>query len=297
MTSIKVLAPAKVNLFLKVLNKRKDNYHNILTLFEKISLADDIKITKIPKGIVVSSDKLITTNPRDNIAYRAAELLLKHKKLNSGIKIEIKKRIPIAAGLGGGSSDAASVLIGMNKLFGLRLKSNTLLELASRLGSDVPFFILDAPFAIGRRKGERLERIDFRIRLWHLIIYPGFKLATKDIYEAYDASRSLKYLTRNQDGVKIQLPLKHSMDFDEFRSMLHNDLQKIVVFKEEVIGKIIKRLASLLRRRAIMSGSGPSVFCLFRTRKEAIETKKILFSSLPALERKDWQAFIARTMD
>ena len=121
MNSIKISAPAKVNLFLKVLNKRKDGYHNILTLFERISLADVITISKRPSGIALTSDKFITRNPKDNLAYKAAELILKKGRIKSGVKIHIKKNIPIAAGLGGGSSDAASVLMGLNDLFGIGL--------------------------------------------------------------------------------------------------------------------------------------------------------------------------------
>src|SRR3989338_6988043 len=99
MNSVIVKAPAKVNLFLHVLSKRRDSYHNIYTLFERISLADVIKITKIPKGIVVKSNVFITRNPKDNLVYKAAEAILKRGKVKSGVKIEIKKRIPIAAGL------------------------------------------------------------------------------------------------------------------------------------------------------------------------------------------------------
>ncbi len=185
MTSITVTAPAKVNLFLKVLSKRKDSYHNILTLLERISLADKIKISKILKGIIVKSDKLITRNPKDNLVYRAAEMILKHGRIKSGVKIEIKKRIPIAAGLGGGSSDAAAVLIGLNKLFRLRLNNNTLSGFGKKLGADVPFFILNTPFAIGRSKGDVLKTVHSKSRFWHLLIYPGFKMATKDVYKAF----------------------------------------------------------------------------------------------------------------
>src|SRR3989338_2921545 len=149
MTSIEVVAHAKVNLFLEVLGKRKDSYHKILTIFERISLADEIKILKIPKGIRISSDKFITRNPEDNLAYKAAKLILKYKDVKAGVKIFIKKRIPIAAGLGGGSSDAAAVLVGINKLFALRLKEGSLMRLARQLGADVPFFLLGAQFALG----------------------------------------------------------------------------------------------------------------------------------------------------
>ena len=117
MRSITLTAPAKVNLFLKVLNRRKDGYHNILTLFERISLSDKITISKIPSGIIVTSDKFITSNPKDNLAYKAAESIIGCGGLKGeyeGVRIRVRKVIPIAAGLGGGSSDAAAVLVGHN---------------------------------------------------------------------------------------------------------------------------------------------------------------------------------------
>lgn len=312
MNRLTISAPAKVNLFLKVLNKRKDSYHNILTLFEKISLSDDLVIRKIPKGIKVESDKFITASQKDNIAYRAAELILNYGRVKSGVNIHIKKRIPIAAGLGGGSSDAASVLTGINRLFGLSLKTSVLLALGKRLGADVPFFILNTPFAVGAKRGDELKSAEFDRPLWHLIVYPGFKLASKDIYDRYDASRLprssiprrssgsspellSKDLTTKKGNVKIHIPLKQHMDFEAFQSMLHNDLEDIVIVKNAVVSKVLKRLASSLGRKAIVSGSGPSVFCLCRTRKEAIEGRERLFGSMPAAERNGWQVFVART--
>ena len=308
---IKISAPAKLNLFLKVLNKRKDSYHNIFTLFERISLADEITITKIPKGIEISSDKFITRNPKDNIAFRAAELILKYKKIKSGVRIHIKKNIPIAAGMGGGSSDAASVLVGINKLFGFKLSKITLMKLGGRLGADVPFFIMDTPFAVGRRKGELLKKIDIKTRLWHLVVYPGFRLSTKEIYDAYD--RSLKNrdtshlkkrdvsrlnhrcLTLKNDNVKIATRLRSSMDFNDIGSMLHNDLEEIVTVKFKGISNIIERLAYSLGRKVILTGSGPSVFCIYPTGKEAIDAKKKSLGSIPARDRKGWSIFTTKT--
>ncbi len=308
MNSITLLAPAKVNLFLKVLNKRKDGYHNILTLFERISLADKITISKIPRGIVVSSDKFITGDPKDNLVYKAAELILKHGsrrgglnlpygrngKRRSGVKIRIEKRIPIAAGLGGGSSDAASALIGINRLFNLKLKQNELALLGRKLGADVPFFLMDTPFAIGKGRGDELKKADIAAMPWHLIINPGFRLPTKDIYEAYDKAGP-KGLTTNGADDRIHRSLCGSVNFKSLEQVLYNDLGLIAIAKSAVLGSTIERLAYHLGRKAIVSGSGPSVFCLYRTRKEAMAGKRKLFRSVPARERKLWQVFIART--
>ena len=213
--------------------------------------------------------------------------------MKKGVRIRMDKGIPVAAGLGGGSSDAASALIGMNRLFGLKLKEAELIGLAKRLGADVPFFILNTPFALGKARGDELEKVDLNIRPWHLLIYPGpFKTSTKDVYEAFDLS---KCLTEDRTDVKIKPTLTHSMDFGELESMLYNDLQDTVITGKEAIGRAVRRLAYSLNKKAIVSGSGPSVFCLYETRKEAFLARKRLLGSAPAAERKGWQVFITKT--
>ena len=302
MTSITLIAPAKVNLFLKVLNKRKDGYHNLLTLFERVSLVDEIKISKIHAGIIVSSDTFITHDPKDNIVYKAAELILKHIRVEKGLKgveIRVKKGIPIAAGLGGGSSDAASVLTGINRLYDSKLKTGELMKLAKKLGADVPFFILETPFAIGRSIGDKLEELNRKTCLWHVIVFPGPKSSTKEIYEAFDTEPAevSKYLTTDFDDDKISPALKRSMDFNAAESMLYNNLEEIVISKKPVIGAILERLASSAARRSIVAGSGPSVFCLCASRKEAIAAKRKFLGSIPARDRRGWQVFIAKTFN
>ena len=315
MHSVTVKAPAKVNLFLKVLGKRKDSYHNILTLFERISLADTIKISKIPKGIIVKSDKPITRDPKDNLCFKAAEAILKRGKVRSGVKIKIKKRIPVASGLGGGSSDAASTMIGINRLFRLKLDGEVLLTMGKKLGADVPFFLLDTPFAIGRGRGDILEVVKSKAKFRHLIIKAGNKTATKDIYKAFD--RASKHLTPRRESAKIhplslklrgvvrrsqtrkqfgeggQTPLKLRMDYAQAESMLHNDLERAVSLKKSVISRILKSLAQLLSKRAIVSGSGPGLFCLYRTRREAIDARDTILRSVSTRSRTGWQIFVA----
>jgi 4-diphosphocytidyl-2-C-methyl-D-erythritol kinase len=297
MSSIELTAHAKVNLFLKVLDKRKDHYHNILTLFERISLGDRIKISKTASGITLSSNRFITKDPKDNIAYKAADLILKHKKVKGGVKIRIDKLTPIAGGLGGGSSDAASALLGINRLYNLRLSKIALMKLGSKLGADVPFFILDESFALGSGIGDKLKPVHTGSKLWHLLINPSFPVPTRDIYQAFDRMRknSSKRLTSCPSGAKIHFLLEEAMDFGTIEPMLHNDLESVVVAKKAVLGSMIRRLAALLGKKAIVSGSGPSLFCLYSTRKEALRARALFLGSLPARERKVWQAFVVRT--
>lgn len=294
MTSIELLAPAKVNLFLKILKKRKDGYHDLHTLFERVDIADRIKLTKIPRGIKICSGTDITPRQKDNIAYKAADILIKEKKLKFGVRIDIKKNIPIAAGMGGGSSDAASVLIGMNRLFTLGIKKPEMAKIALRLGADVGFFIEETSFAIGKGVGDRLKRVNIGKKLWHLVIYPGFKSATKRIYEAFD--RGGFALTRNRGDVRIQPCFSTPVDFGALEAMLYNDLQFAAVSKNRALDDIIKRLASLLGKRMILSGSGPSLFCLYKNRKEAITARSKLYGGIPAGDRKGWKVQITRTL-
>ena len=232
MTSIELTAPAKVNLFLKVLGKRKDGYHNILTVFERITLEDRIRISKIPSGIEIVCNKPITKNPKENLAYKAAKAILEKKKISVGVKIQIRKNIPIAAGLGGGSSDAAAVLTGINRLFRLGLDKKNLMAIGSGLGADIPFFILDETFAAGRGIGDKLAIIKSSMRFWHLLIYPGFGVSTARVYADFKEPNGL---TTGGRGVKIRP--------SEFP--FHNNLQATVVKKRPVIGEILRRLANL----------------------------------------------------
>jgi len=316
MTSIELAAPAKVNLVLRILNKRKDSYHNIFTVFERISLSDRIKISRAAKGITVSCDRAVTSRPEDNIAHKAAELILNAYSIKAGVRININKRIPVAAGLGGGSSDAAAVLIGINKLFKLNVSKGRLMRLGAKLGADVPFFIYDTPFAIGRGIGDRLKRLNIGGSMHHLLVYPGFKVATKDIYRGLDTLRRPSFrpnighlklsisrqgqgsgglrskgLTKLQGGDKIPL----SKNWDKIRTLSHNDLEPVVAAKIPVIGRIIRCLVSSLDMRAMVSGSGPSVFCLCRNRREAMEAKKRLYAGVPGRERARWQVFVVKT--
>jgi len=293
MKSITVKAPAKVNLFLKVIGKRKDSYHNIVTLFERISLADTIRISKIPKGIIVRSDRPITRDPKNNIVYKAAEAVLKRGKIMSGARVDIKKRIPVKSGLGGGSSDAASTIIGINRLFALKLSNEAMLAIGKRLGADVPFFLLETPFAIGRGRGDILEVVRSRSGFWHLIIIAGRKTSTKYIYREFD--RMSKHLTPQEGSVKIQPLSKLKMDYARAESLLHNDLERAASLKKSAISSKLKSLAQLLGRKMMISGSGPSLFCLYRTRKEAVKARDTILNSISARSRTGWRIFVVET--
>ena len=297
MNSLTIKAPAKVNLFLKVLNKRPDGYHNIFTLFERIGICDTITLKKTPRGISLSSDRPITGRVKDNIAYKAAALVIKSRRIRGGVDIRIKKRIPIAAGLGGGSSDAAAVLAGMDRLFGLKYTKSGLMRLGRKLGADVGFFLTDKPFALATGRGDSVYDAGKKPFLWHLVVFPGpVKASTEDVYHYFDVyGAGSKDLTSGRGNDKMALHLRQAMDIGALEAMLWNNLESAVVAKKKVIGTIIRRLASSLGKKVVLSGSGPSVFCLYATRKEARSAKARVLDRIPAGTRSALRIFTAGT--
>jgi len=210
---LRLRAPAKLNLYLRILARRPDGYHELETLFERIDLADELTFTLQSQDITVHCDDPTLTCGPENLVTKAALLLQQTAGISQGAAIHLSKRIPIAAGLGGGSSDAATVLIGLNQLWDLRLSEQRLRELASQLGSDVPFFIGQHAFAIGRGRGDRCEPLPAPLpakkterqagsaakqagltgtppTLWHVLVVPKARLSTKDIYDQLDANRT-----------------------------------------------------------------------------------------------------------
>ncbi|MEA1867786.1 MAG: 4-(cytidine 5'-diphospho)-2-C-methyl-D-erythritol kinase [Thermodesulfobacteriota bacterium] len=252
MSSLSLLAPAKINLFLLIKGRRPDGYHLIFTMFQKISLWDEIELfveQGKKKGIYLECpDSELISGP-DNLAYQAAELFLEKVGLDLVVKILLKKRIPIGGGLGGGSSDAASVLKGLNELTGFPLNAASLHLLGCSLGSDVPFFLLEAPAAVGRGVGTELEVINVP-HGWYVLVYPGFSISTRWAYE--------NYVLTGQDQDTI---------FDTGKviqaAMWLNDLEKVVMAGYPEIGRIKDDLVTFGAEAALMSGSGSTVLGAF----------------------------------
>ncbi|MCX5710525.1 MAG: 4-(cytidine 5'-diphospho)-2-C-methyl-D-erythritol kinase [Candidatus Omnitrophica bacterium] len=195
---------AKLNLFLQVFKRqRKDSYHNLITLFERIDLFDSITLKKRAdsKIRVICSDRNVPSG-KSNLCFRAASLLQDTCGVDKGVDIIIKKRIPVGAGLGGGSSNAAATLLGLNKLWGLDLSLSRLVSLSGKIGSDVPFFIYNVPFALGTSRGDKIYPLGNmkKVRLWHLLVVPNIHVSTPLIYRKFD---QFSGLTRPVYNVKI----------------------------------------------------------------------------------------------
>lgn len=268
-------SPAKVNLYLEVLNKRKDGFHNIRTVFEKIALCDKIILKKRKKGIkITSSGEKIPQGPK-NLAYKAARLLQEETGTEKGVEISIKKNIPLGAGLGGGSSNAASVMLGLNRLWHLGLSRKKLLTLGTKIGSDVPFFLNQSSWATGEGKGERLRLINSSWKLWHLIVVPKERIFTKDSYRRLSLG-----LTKKAHLYKIIIYAIRRKNYNLLKNALFNQLEYSRATAKCRSVKKIKAVFADLGLKAIMSGSGSAVFAVFTKGDEAFRVKETLLDFL-----------------
>ena len=248
-----VLAPAKINLCLHVLGKRPDNYHDLAMLMQRVSLYDRIDISLVSRpGVRVTCEGIDLGPGEENIAARAGRRLLALAGERRGVDVVIDKQIPVAAGLGGGSSDAASVLLALNDMLELGLDRQALMVEGAALGADVPFFVFQhTAWATGI--GDVLERVDDLPAVWYVLVNPGLGVSTAWVY------RNLG-LTSPPDMTKLP---RFPRTLEDLGGFLHNDLERVTVVRYPLIAQIKERLLALGAAGALMSGSGPTVFGLF----------------------------------
>lgn len=265
MRYIEIKAPSKINIGLNVLEKRKDGYHNIYTLFYPIYDLYDTLTFELSDSFEFSSNSPFIHNDKDNLIIKAKVLLEEFTRKKINAKINLTKRIPIGAGLGGGSSDAAATLISLNELFKLNLINEQLIHLALELGSDVPFFIKAKP-AIGKSRGEILEHIPFQINYPILIINPKIHISTKEAYQNIMPCK-------NEFDYKEIIHSK-TINFSLLREKVKNDFEEFVFNKYPQIKKIKEILYSNDALFASMSGSGSTVFGIFENINKAKAAKE-----------------------
>lgn len=256
MPEIKLLSPAKINLFLEVLFPREDGYHEIETLLQAIDIHDEITLRDRKEGIKIVCSKEGVPRGKGNLAYQAAEIILQETHLERGVEIEIKKKIPLAAGLGGGSSNAAAVLVGLKKLWNLNSLSGERLQcLAKKLGMDVPFFI-EGGRALARGRGEELAPLRGWEPFWLTLAVPGFPVSTAWAYQ------SLRGLTREKKRIRMPPDAFKAWPRKEGSTVLYNRLEEVTERGFPWVKKAKERLRAL-GGVVLMSGSGPAVFGVF----------------------------------
>jgi 4-diphosphocytidyl-2-C-methyl-D-erythritol kinase len=278
--SLVLKSPAKINLFLEVLRKREDGYHEIRSLMQAVDLCDKVRLEKRKEGIRLTTDNPDCPADGTNLAYKAAALLLEQEKIGEGVSIQIEKRIPISAGLGGGSSNAAATLKGMNRLFKLELPETKLHEVASQVGSDVPFFLYSGQ-ALAKGRGEEIEPKAFYKGYWLTLVCPAFGVPTSWAYRNVKIS-----LTKKRKAINYTI-LGSSLGFFEALPHFENDLEEVVIGKHPTIAEIKGILQNSGAVKASMSGSGPAVYGVFDQKPQAEEVTR-------KLSRGDWQTFLTQ---
>ena len=265
---------AKINLCLYVLGKRRDGFHDIYTVMQAVDLYDGLTLSRLTQGITVQTDDPQLPTDRRNLAYKACEIFLAHTEIDSGVKVKIKKRIPLSSGLGGGSSNAAFTLIGLNRLFNAGLPKRKLAEMARQIGSDVPFF-LSSGQAVATGRGEKIREVKLPRDYWIILMKPDIRLSTSWAYENFRID-----LTKERKSIKI-----HEKRKDFFRSIIgwENELEKVAAIKYPQIKELKEKLKEGGAIKTSMSGSGPTVYGIFFDKLRYKEVR-----SLKAKERQIW---------
>lgn len=272
MNSIDLKSRAKVNLSIDVLGKREDGYHLVEMIMQTIDLYDKLKITEIEENsILIKSNSLDIPLNEDNIMYKAVNLLKNQFNIEKGIEISIEKNIPVAAGMAGGSSNAAAVLVGLNTLWNLGLSENELKDIGLKLGADVPFCITGGS-ALAEGIGEKLTNIkglpeDLNI----LVCKPNIFVSTKEVYQSLNMD---KVKRRPQNKELIDALQKEDVKF--ISENMVNVLEEVTSLKYSEIGQIEDIMIKNKALGSMMSGSGPTVFGLFDNKDCAIKAKEDL---------------------
>ncbi|MBF0595071.1 MAG: 4-(cytidine 5'-diphospho)-2-C-methyl-D-erythritol kinase [Candidatus Omnitrophica bacterium] len=287
-------SPAKLNLALQITGRDADGFHLLNTVFERISLADRIDFkSAADEGIRITCSHPDVPCDERNLVYKAALALRQATGVVQGANIHIQKTIPVAAGLAGGSSNGATALLGLNKLWNLKLPHPVLLKLAKKLGSDIAFFLHDASFALGTRRGERIRLLPIKHRFWHVLITDKQPLLTKDVYGVFAAkflaeAKGKGVFTKKSADVRMLIRSLKQNDVAAAQKVLFNDLEGPIRVLRPGLLKLKDKVVKQAGAGVCFSGSGPSIFALTQSKAEAERIAGVFRSAYE-------QVFVVRT--
>jgi 4-diphosphocytidyl-2-C-methyl-D-erythritol kinase len=266
MRSLILKSPAKINLYLEVLWKRPDGYHEIRAVLQEIALYDLVYLSSIEAGITLQcSDQRLPTDER-NLAFKVVKLVMEKTGFSGGVRIYLDKKIPIGGGLGGGSSNAATVIKGLNQLWNLGLTPEDMQTLGAEVGSDVPFFIYGG-IALATGRGEKIYRLPPLPETWLVLINPNVEISTAWAYK--NLNLALTNSPPNSNIIKILEGKENNPFLEGFGDKLVNSFENLVIRTHPIIGEMKERLLQVGARVAAMSGSGSTVFGIFNSKEEA----------------------------
>jgi 4-diphosphocytidyl-2-C-methyl-D-erythritol kinase len=274
---VKLLCPAKVNLYLNILGKYKDGFHKIESIVNRVSLFDELIISLRGDPIIqiFCSDKSLENE--NNLCVKAVNILKRRFKIRYGFSLHLKKNIPVGAGLGGGSSCAASTILGIAQLLNLNLSQQLLYKLGSKLGSDVNFFLSQSSWALLTGRGQKVKPLDLKVKFKYLIVYPKRALSTKLVYQHTKVK-----LTKFFNNVKIVLYALKNIDYALLQQVCFNVLEKGAFS----LSGFLSEKRSLLKKMGFkMTGSGGAFFTFLTNQKQAKVLRRV-FS-------RDWAVYEA----
>ena len=271
MRELKLKARAKINLGLDVVRKREDGYHEVRMIMQMINLYDKITLRKKTEpGITVTANLSYLPVNEDNLVYRAAKLLMDEFQVDGGLEIELQKYIPVAAGMAGGSTDAAAVMVGVNRIFQLGLNKKQLMERGVKIGADVPFCIMRGT-ALAEGIGEELTPLPAMPHCSLVIAKPKIHVSTKFVY----GNLKVRELTEHPD-IDGQVQALRENDLEQLVTRMGNVLETVTIPAYPVIDEIKHTMMKYGAMGAMMSGSGPTVFGIFEKEDKAQEVCRLL---------------------
>lgn len=252
---------AKVNLFLKIGKKLKSGYHNVQSLMMPILLHDNIHIEKLAEDKIIVESNNPDLEGKDNLAYKSALILKQRFKVKEGVRVYIEKNVPMSAGLGGGSSNAANVLVMLNKLWGLKLSEKKLIAIGAEIGSDVPFFIVGKD-SIVEGFGDKIKPLKKPLSLNLVLVNPGLKVSTSWAYAHFD---KLKVKEESKKSLQLLMKAISKKELKKISQNLHNDFEPMIEKKFKILKEIKTNLKKFGSLSNVMSGSGPTIIGIFES--------------------------------